>query len=270
MTRGARGALLKVLAMMGTVTSPPSAPRPGPFLSRMRQLGTEVVRVIHAEGTEDETTTEVVAHVQPEKGFFEVDAPVFEGDVVEVHDPRLGPEGRERRVARKVSVLASAPGGMAHTEVAWGKGAPPRVAPVRRLTFENLHQAVRAAAGDLYADGHYESAVAEAFKSVDLRVRQLSGLDAWGAQLMGAAFGTPTPRLDVSTRSGRSAEDERAGFLAIFRGATIGVRNPGAHDLFQPTDPQQALEYLAFASLLHRRLDVAEARLPPEESPLGG
>jgi hypothetical protein len=57
-----------------------------------------------------------------------------------------------------------------------------------------------------------------------------------------------------------SSEDEREGFHAIFRGAMLGIRNPGAHELFLTGDPQQALEYLAFASLLHRRIDVAVAR----------
>lgn len=36
----------------------------------------------------------------------------------------------------------------------------------------------------------------------------------------------------------------------------IGIRNPGAHELFKPADAQETLEYLGFASLLHRRLDI--------------
>lgn len=34
-----------------------------------------------------------------------------------------------------------------------------------------------------------------------------------------------------------------------------GIRNPGAHELAAEQDPQEVLEYLALASLLHRRLD---------------
>lgn len=45
--------------------------------------------------------------------------------------------------------------------------------------------------------------------------------------------------------------------MHVFRGAMMGIRNPGSHELFKPGDPQQALEYLGFASLLHRRIDVA-------------
>lgn len=95
------------------------------------------------------------AHVQAEKGFFDVDTPIFEGDVVEVADPRR-PEGVERRLAAKVKVNNFGPADMQHISVTWGRAAPPRVVPVRRLSFENLHSDVQSAAGDLFADGHYE------------------------------------------------------------------------------------------------------------------
>jgi uncharacterized protein (TIGR02391 family) len=77
---------------------------------------------------------------------------------------------------------------------------------------------------------------------------------------MQAAFGGDSPMLDVSSHQGQSGKDEREGFLAIFRGVMLGVRNPGAHELFKSSDPQQALEYLGFASLPHSRIDAAEAK----------
>ena len=47
----------------------------------------------------------------------------------------------------------------------------------------------------------------------------------------------------MAVHEGRSGQDEREGFLDIFRVApTIGIRNPGAHELFTPGDPQQALD----------------------------
>lgn len=75
---------------------------------------------------------------------------------------------------------------------------------------------------------------------------------------MAAVFKAKSPILDVATEDGRSGQDEREGFMALFRGAMIGIRNPKAHELFREEDPQQALEYLAFASLLHRRIDLTE------------
>src|SRR5216683_2627434 len=89
----------------------PSSGRPARsagFLSRS-PFPTEIVRIIRNEGTDSEVVTEVEAHIQPKSGFFDVDAPVYEGDVVEVADPRGGPDGRERRLAAQVKVNNNAP-----------------------------------------------------------------------------------------------------------------------------------------------------------------
>lgn len=226
----------------------------------MRRLGVKNVVIIRGEGTSDEERIEVEGVIQPQKGFFDVATPIYEGDYVDIPDPR---GGTERRLATEVKVYDGIRR-MRHTEVVWGKAPAMRTPPVRRLSVENLHPAVISAAGDLFADGHYASAVSEGFKSLEVRVRTLSGLDKSGVSLMGAAFSSQDPVLDVSVEAGRSGQDEREGFLALFRGAVLGVRNPKAHELFKQEDPQQALEYLGFASLLHRRLDVAEEKKAPE------
>ena len=147
---------------------------------------------------------------------------------------------------------------MSHINVIWGRASSPRRAPIRRLTFENLHARVQATSGDLFADGHYEAAVQEAIKSLEVRVRDITGSDKSGVGLMLDAFRATAPKIDIAKHSGRSGEDERQGFEAIFRGVMLGMRNPGAHELFAEADPQQALEYLGFVSLLHRRLDSAQ------------
>lgn len=113
----------------------------------------QTVRVIRNEGTDEEESFETVGHIQASTGFFAVDTPIFEGDTVEVSDPRRGPDGRERRIAKTVKVNDSQ-NELAHIAVTWGKAPLPRVAPVRRLTFENLHPQVQAAASDLFGDGH--------------------------------------------------------------------------------------------------------------------
>lgn len=243
-----------------TSSSGRPAPRSNdPFVAQIRRsFGTKVVTIVRAEGTEDENAFEVEAHIQPKMGMFAIDTPIYEGDVVVIPDPR---GGTERRLASEVNVHDVPNKNMAHTEVIWGKAPVVRVAPVRRLTFENLHSEIQDAAGSLFADGHFESAIAEAFKSVEVRVRNITGIAKSGAMLMGDAFKADGAVLDVAGHEGRSGEDEREGFLHIFRGAMIGVRNPGAHELLQPGDPQQALEYLGFASLLHRRIDAAEAKI---------
>lgn len=55
-----------------------------------KQFGTETVVIIHDHGTEREQRHDVEAHVQGQLAVFAVDAPVFEGDRLEMTDPRGG------------------------------------------------------------------------------------------------------------------------------------------------------------------------------------
>lgn len=180
----------------------PTTPTDSPFLRQMRDtLGTQVVKVIRHPGTEDEESFETEAHIQGKTGSFDKSTPIYTGDYVEMADPRKGPGGVERRYVASATVLQSGPEESLHrVKVEWGVGAAPaKVPPVRRLTLENLHPRVQAAAGSLFADGHYESSVNEAFKSLEVRVRELTMLDKSGAALMGDALGTATPALDVAS-----------------------------------------------------------------------
>lgn len=227
-----------------------------PLPSVARSHGTKKVVIIRNEGTDDEERAEVEAMIQASAGYFDVKTPIYEGDVVEVPDPR---GGIDRRLAQQVDVNDYGSRSLQHIKVTWGKAPAPRAAPVRRLSIERMHQDVIAASGDLFADGHYYLAVAEAFKSVEVRVRVLAESEKSGAQLMGEAFGGKDPRINVATFEGRSGQDEQEGFQALFRGSMMAVRNPKAHELIVDEDPVEALEYLGFASLLHRRLDRVDA-----------
>jgi uncharacterized protein (TIGR02391 family) len=85
----------------------------------------------------------------------------------------------------------------------------------------------------------------------------MTGLDRDGAGLMGEAFKDADPAIllaDISTETGRNIQ---AGFRFMFMGAVTGIRNPDAHELFKALDAEEALETLAFASMLMRRLDDA-------------
>lgn len=231
-----------------------------PLPLHFRTFGITKVTVVHDPGTEDEEHFETEAHIQATTGFFAVDTPIYEGDVVEFPDPR---GGTTKKVAATVDVnnpTGSSFRGMQHIHVTWGAAPPSRVPPVRRLSIENLHAEVISSSSELFADGHYEAAVSEAFKAIEVRVRTMTGSAQSGVKLMGEAFGGADPRVSVASSAGQSGKDEQEGFAALFRGAMLGVRNPRAHDLFKPRDPQQALEFLGFASLLHRQLDGAVAK----------
>lgn len=229
-----------------------------PLPPLIRQSGTRMVTVISSSsGTDNRADYEsVILNDQGiEKAYFGTETPVYEGDVIEFPDPR---GGTSHYVVTRV-IVNDLPGGpfadMAYTEAHLDKKHPPRVAPVRRLTIENLHPRVIESAGKLFADGHFSRAVTEAFVSIEVRVRGLLGSENSGTKLMDEAFAGKDPNLSVARHEGRSGDDEQAGFHALFRGAMLGIRNPGSHELAPEQDPQEALEYLALASLLHRRLD---------------
>lgn len=82
------------------------------------------------------------------------------------HCPR---GGRERRLVAEVRIHNPQRGNqrMNHITVVWGKPAPARSAPIRRLQLDNLPSRVIDVASGLFNDQHYESAVSEAFKSLE-------------------------------------------------------------------------------------------------------
>src|SRR5262249_17401769 len=127
---------------------------------------------------------------------------------------------------------------------------PPSRAP---LTVEGLHPRVIAVAGQLYHDGHYREAILNAYIALVEEVKRRTGLSADNTGLMQSAFSEKNPRLIVS-----DDRDEQLGFMWLFSGAVMGIRNPKAHRLVPQNDPQRALEWLAFASVLFRVLDNAQ------------
>jgi len=121
-----------------------------------------------------------------------------------------------------------------------------------------LHPSIRQVADRFLESGHMEVAIFEAFKAVNNRVREMSGLDLDGYQLMNKALRDDLPPIrlaDLSTETGR---DIQSGFRFIFAGAVRGIRNPDAHELFEPLNEEEAFEELGLASMLLRRLDDAQ------------
>jgi uncharacterized protein (TIGR02391 family) len=131
----------------------------------------------------------------------------------------------------------------------------PVTAAGRDVRVSALHPEVRQVA-ERYLDRELpEVAIFEAFKAVNNRVKKLTGSDLDGHTLMGQAFSDKQPLLrlaDPATETGRNIQ---AGYRFLFMGAVQGLRNPDAHEQFVPLDEEEALEKLAFASMLMRRLD---------------
>src|SRR5690606_20199250 len=124
------------------------------------------------------------------------------------------------------------------------------VQPSMDARLSGLHPEVVRVAGPLYLDGHLGSAIFEAFKAIEVRVRRLSGLRGSGRDLMARALRESDPPLALNRGETDVDGDEQEGFKLIFMGAMQGIRNPKAHDDVVQEDAERTLHYLSLASLL--------------------
>jgi uncharacterized protein (TIGR02391 family) len=118
-----------------------------------------------------------------------------------------------------------------------------------------LHPEIARAASKRYTDGHFADAVEAAVKALNGLVRLRSGLEQDGSTLMEKAFSPNNPVLKFNALADQSDRDEQKGFMMMFSGAVAGLRNPRAHKFIQD-DPERALEFIAYVSLLAKLLDT--------------
>lgn len=122
----------------------------------------------------------------------------------------------------------------------------------------DLHPEIARAASDLYSDGHYANAIEDAVKALNAFVRLRSGVeDRDGTKLMEYVFSPNSPILAFNELKDDSDKDEQKGFMMMLSGAVAGLRNPRAHRLMKD-DPERALEFIAFVSLLAKLVDEAK------------
>jgi uncharacterized protein (TIGR02391 family) len=126
--------------------------------------------------------------------------------------------------------------------------------------LELLNPVVLSASASLYRTGHFAEASFAALKSVEYRVRQISGLTGTGHGLMGKAFNPDNPVITIPTLVEEMAADERQGVLHLFMGAMF-FRNVGGHG-FPIFERRLAADHLVFASMLHDCLDTATQAAP--------
>lgn len=136
------------------------------------------------------------------------------------------------------------------------KEAEKEINPSKNKIAENLHPEISKVSQELFKDGHYAQAIEEAFKKVISLVKKKSGRkDLDGFNLMSTVFSKQKPLLKFNSLSDRTEEDEQQGWMHLYQGAVLGIRNVKAHSNAVQKDSKKASEYLCFASLLCRRLD---------------
>ena len=163
--------------------------------------------------------------------------------------------GRNRAIALldgEISSLRETLGPVVAAEL-----ASPAARALRAYEGLDLHPEISRAVSGLYHDGHYANAVEDAVKALNGLVRLRSGLEVDGVTLMQRTFSPNGPILKFNDLSDQSDRDEQLGFMNMFSSAVSGLRNPRAHG-FIHDDPERALEFIAFVSLLAKLLDEAK------------
>jgi uncharacterized protein (TIGR02391 family) len=108
------------------------------------------------------------------------------------------------------------------------------------------NEKIRAVTEQLFRNGHYPDAVFKAFKTVEIEVRSITGIDKYGADLMAEAFSAKNPKILISKDT-----EVQQGVMFLYQGAMKGIRNSEGHKNTD-CDREQANALLHFASLLMR------------------
>ncbi len=144
-----------------------------------------------------------------------------------------------------------------------GRPSPKTVTP-KPKDFVGLYdilvtsEALRDVTRKLFVDGYYARAVEEAYKCLVNVVKDKSDLSSDGKDLMDRAFSEKNPVLKLNALKTTSQKDEQIGYMLIFGGCVVGIRNPRAHDHPKIDSPEAALEMLVWANHLMRFVDEAK------------
>ena len=99
-------------------------------------------------------------------------------------------------------------------------------------------------------------AVLEACKGLLQRIRDLSGIEADGANLIDIVFSVKKPILAFNARQTETEESEHKGFAHLLKGCSSLIRNPHAHcPKILWKGETDTVDYFNLISMLHRKLD---------------
>jgi uncharacterized protein (TIGR02391 family) len=137
--------------------------------------------------------------------------------------------------------------------------------PINLFSAMHLHPKVAEASKSCFTTINYREAILNAFISFIDYVKEISGLDLDGDDLMNNVFSfyydkeqkkiTKYPVICINELKNKTDRDEQQGFMFLCKGAAAFIRNPKAHKLIVQKDPLHTLEYLGFASMLFKQLD---------------
>jgi len=178
-------------------------------------------------------------------------------------------EGRLNTLNKVITMVNNAIGRLesfelSKTESKTNLSTPQKIA-LHLFDAMKLHPKVVEASKSCFITTNYREAILNTFISLTDYIKEISGLDLDGDDLMNNVFSLnydkeqrkiiKYPIICINELKNRTDRDEQLGFMFLCKGAAAFIRNPKAHKLIVQTNPLHTLEYLAFASSLFRQLD---------------
>lgn len=124
--------------------------------------------------------------------------------------------------------------------------------------WADIHPSITRVAKPRYEAGQFADCVEAALKEINTllkeHVKRRTGDELDGASLMQKAFSPNNPLVVLADLSSESGRNEQQGYMQIFAGAMIGIRNPKAHANLTISD-LRTRHFLYLASLLATRFD---------------
>jgi len=125
--------------------------------------------------------------------------------------------------------------------------------------WDILHPRVVTIAKPRFDSGFYSDSVEAAFKEINVIIKtyfkQETDIELDGAKLMARAFSKDNPAFTLADTSTMDAKNVQQGYMHLFLGSIVGIRNPSAHGN-EEMERVDAIHFLFLASLLLRKFDT--------------
>jgi uncharacterized protein (TIGR02391 family) len=122
---------------------------------------------------------------------------------------------------------------------------------------ERLWTAIRGT----YEAGNYSGAILDSIYFLSDVIRDKSGLESDGLQLVGSAFSGANPIIKINSLHTQSDQDEQKGIHFLLMGIYSAIRNPRSHEKrIDTVETADAIIY--FVDYIHGLID--KLTLPPQ------
>lgn len=132
---------------------------------------------------------------------------------------------------------------------------------VALLDALGLHEALSDDVAEMFRGGHFNEAVRKALERFEKKIQDAVGDHRTiGRDLMAKAFGGDLPPIALNALATGNDRSEQEGFKFLTMGAMSGMRNLYSHGDVGQMSVTDAIERLAFVSLLFKRVEQARAK----------